>query len=85
MNVRDHRDRGLAGDRRESIGVLLTGTGHADDVAARRRELGDLLERRVDVVGLGRGHGLDRDRVIAAHAHLTHKELTGLPARRQCG
>ena len=79
----DHRDRRLAGDRRQRVGVLLSRAGHAHDVAAGRRELGDLLQRRVDVVRLGVGHGLDRHRVITAHADRADVQLPGSAPRRQ--
>ncbi len=45
VDVRDHRDLRLAGDRRERVGVVLRRAGHADDLAAGRGQLGDLLER----------------------------------------
>ena len=70
-------------DRGERVGVLLARAGHPDDVAARRRQLGDLLKRGVDVVGLGGAHRLHRDRVVAADADVAHHQLTGLAPRCQ--
>ncbi|BDH56902.1 hypothetical protein MTP03_18410 [Tsukamurella sp. PLM1] len=85
VDIGDDRDVRLLGDDRQRVGVLLAGAGDAHDVAARRRELGDLLQRRVHVVRLGGAHGLHRDRVVAADTDAAHVELTGLAARGQRG
>ena len=45
------------------------GHGHPDDLAAGRGQLGDLLQRGVDVGGQRRGHRLHRDRRVAADRH----------------
>ena len=48
------------------LDVLLLGHGDADDLAAGLFQAVDLLERRLDVEGVGRRHRLDPDRLIAA-------------------
>ena len=62
VDVGDHRDLRVLGDLRQRLGVVLARAGDPDDVAAGRGELGDLLERRVDVGGQRRRHRLHRDR-----------------------
>ena len=51
VDVGDHRDLRLLRDRRQRVGVVLARARDPHDVAAGRRELGDLLQRRVDVGG----------------------------------
>ena len=46
VDVGDHRDLAVPGDLGQRVGVLLARAGHPDDVAARRGQLGDLLQRR---------------------------------------
>ncbi len=48
-------------------------------------ELGDLLQRRVDVGGLRRRHRLHADRGVAADADAADVELAGLPAGGETG
>ena len=83
VDVGDHRDLRLARDRGQRVGVVLAGAGDAHDVAARRGELGDLLQGGVDVGGQRGGHRLDGDRVVGADTDRAHLQLPGLPARRQ--
>src|SRR6476661_4517907 len=89
VDVGDDRDLALASDRRKGLGVVLARARHAHDVAPCGRELGDLLERRVDVGRRRRGHRLHRHREVAAHAHLADLDLAGLAPggedRRGCG
>jgi len=61
--------------------------GHRDagDIGPRCRVAVDLAHAGVDVVGVARGHGLDRDRGVAtdfdaADAVVAHGDLTGLSA-----
>ena len=49
----------------QRVGVVLARHGDADDVAAGGRQLGDLLQGRVDVGGEGRRHRLHADRRVA--------------------
>ena len=50
-----------------------------------RGQLGDLLERGVDVGRRRRRHRLDRDREVAADAHLADPDLAGLAPGREDG
>ena len=72
--------RAIVGER---VGVVLRRAGHPDDLAAGRGELGDLLQRRVDVAGHRRRHGLHGDRCAAADEHVADADLAGLAARRE--
>ena len=75
----------VPGDRGQRVGVLLPRARHPDDVAAGGGQLGDLLQRGVDVVGLGGRHRLHGDRMVAADPDVAHHQLTGLASRGQCG
>ena len=55
------------------------GHGDAHDLAAGRGELGDLLQRRVDVGGQRRRHRLHRDRRVAADEHARRRRSAGSP------
>jgi hypothetical protein len=77
VDVGDDRDLGLGGDRREGVGVVLGGHGHAHDLAAGGGQLGDLLQGRVDVGGHRRRHRLHRDRRVPADRHRPHHDLPG--------
>ena len=83
VDVGDDRDLRVLRDLRQRLGVVLRRAGHPHDVAAGRGQLGDLLERGVDVGGERRRHRLDRDRGVAADADLAHLDLAGLAARRE--
>ena len=85
VDVGDHRNLAVPGDFGERVGVLLARAGDPHDVAAGGGQLGDLLQRGVDVVGLGGAHGLHRDWVVAANADVADHELTGFPPRGQRG
>ena len=85
VDVGDHRDLAVLGDLGQRVGVLLSRARHPDDVAAGRGQLGDLLQRGVDVVGLGGGHRLHRDGMVAADADVADHQLAGLAPRRQRG
>ncbi len=76
------------GDKRDAqgaVGVVGRRAGDPDDVAARGRELGDLLQRRVDVGSERRRHRLDRDRGVAAHLHAADGDLAGRAPGREHG
>ena len=66
VNISDHRDLRLAGDRGERVGVVLTRDGDPHDLAPGRGELSDLLQGRVDVGRQGGGHRLHRHRGVSA-------------------
>ena len=70
----------IAGQR---VGVVLARARHPDDVAAGGGQLGDLLQRGVDVGGQRRGHRLDRDRGVAADEDLADLDLPALAAGGQ--
>ena len=61
VDIGDDRDAGLAGDLGQGVGVVLAGHCDTHDLAARRGELGDLLQGGVDI---GRQRGRHR-----LHAH----------------
>jgi hypothetical protein len=81
VDVGDHRDLRLPRDRRKRVGVVLRRAGHPDDLAPGGGELGDLLERRVDVCCDRGRHGLHGDGCAAADEHVADADLAGLPAR----
>ena len=83
VDVRDHRDARLLGDDRQRVRILIRRAGDANDVAAGGRQLGDLLERRADVVRIRRRHGLDGDRSATAHRNVAHHDATRLLARER--
>ena len=85
VDVGDDRDLRLARDRRQRVGVVLGRAGHAHDVAAGGRELGDLLQRRVDVGGRRRRHRLHGDGRVAADRDLADLDLAVCPAGREDG
>ena len=66
VDVGDHRDLRLVRDRRQRVGVVLARHRDPHDVAAGGGQLGDLLQRGVDVRGQRRGHRLHADRGVAA-------------------
>jgi len=87
VDVGDDRDLRLARDGGQRFGVVLGGHGDPDDLAARRGELGDLLEGGVDVRGQRGGHRLNGHGGVAADGDgvlpLADDELTGLAAGRE--
>src|SRR5262249_15612559 len=85
VDVGDDRDLRLLGDGRQRLDIVLAGYGDADDLAAGRGQLRDLLERRVDVGGQRGGHRLDADRRAAADRHRADHDLPALPPRRESG
>ena len=83
VNVCDHRDARLLGDDRQRVRVLIRRAGDANDVAAGGRQLGNLLERRANIVRLRRRHGLDGDWSATAHRNVAHHDATRLLARER--
>jgi hypothetical protein len=66
MDVCDDRDTHLRQDLLECVGVFSLGDGDADDIRPGRRELVDFGDTLVDIVRIAGGHGLDRNRGVAA-------------------
>ena len=62
-------------DERERRGVLVLRHGDAHDLAARRRERGDLRRRRGHVVRLRQRHRLHDDGRAAADEHVADADL----------
>src|SRR5262249_28973570 len=83
VDVGDDRDLRLAGDGGKRVRVVLGRHGDPHDLAARRGQLRDLLEGRVDVGGQRGGHRLYGDRRAAAHRYGADHDLPGVPARGQ--
>ena len=77
VDVGDHRDRREADDLRQRLRVLGLRDGDADDLAAGRRERGDLRRRRLDVVRLRQRHRLDDDGRAAADRDAADRDLPG--------
>ena len=83
VNVGDDRHRRARHDVGQALCGSLLVAGAAHDVGPRRRKLVDLLEGPFDVSGLGRRHGLDRHRRIAADLDRADLDLTCCSARAQ--
>jgi hypothetical protein len=69
-------------DLRERLGILQGGDGDPHDLAPRRVERFDLREGRLCVPGERGGHGLDADRLVAAHPQATHTHHARSTPRR---
>ena len=80
VDVGDDRHRRAGDDLRQPLGRLGLVAGATDDVAARRGQRVDLLQRALDVGRLGDRHRLHRDRRAAADGDLAHHDLPGRPA-----
>src|SRR6202012_2610587 len=83
VDIGDDGDLAFGGDRGQRVGVFLAWARYSDDVAAGGGQLGDLLQGRVDVVGLGGAHGLHRNRIVAAHPDIADHQLSRLAPWRQ--
>ena len=81
MDVGDDRHPRGADDLPQRRGRFLVGAGDPDDVRARFLAAADLVDRRPDVGGDGVGHGLHRDRRVAADRHGADHDLAGRTAR----
>ncbi|MBB5956904.1 ABC-type antimicrobial peptide transport system permease subunit [Saccharothrix tamanrassetensis] len=86
VDVGHHRDRRLARDGGQRVGVVLRRHGDPHDLAAGGGQLGDLPQRRLDVGGGRGGHGLHGDRRVAADLDAADGQLAGRPAspHRRC-
>ena len=71
----------LLRDRGQRVGVVLARARDPHDVATGRRQLGDLLERRVDVGRRRRRHRLHRHGEVAPDPDLADLDLAGLAPR----
>ncbi len=67
-------------DGLEAARGLHVGRGHADDLAADLGEGDGLAHRRLDVLGVARGHGLHAQGIGAAHANGADLHLAGATA-----
>jgi hypothetical protein len=83
VDVRDDRELGLARDHRQRVRVVLGRHRDAHDVTAGGRQLGDLLQGRVDVGGRRRAHGLHAHRGVPADGDLAHLDLARASPRGQ--
>ena len=59
-------------------GIFRLGHGDAHELAARFFEAKNLGDGRFDVVGIGGGHRLDDDGIIAADDEIADGDFTGL-------
>lgn len=85
VDVGDHRDLRLPGDRGEGVGVVLGRARDPDDLAAGRRQLGDLLERRADVRRTCRRHRLHGYGCVAADRDRADLDLSADPSVGELG
>ena len=69
----------------QRVRVVLRRAGDPHDLAAGRRQLRDLLQRRPDVRRTRRGHGLHRDGRVPADRHGTDLDLTALATLGELG
>ena len=75
VDVGDHRDRRLAHDRAQRLGILLARHGDAHDVGAGLGDAVDLGHRGGQVGRLGLGHRLHGDGRSAADRHVSDVDL----------
>ena len=86
VDVADERELDALLDLAKHRGVLRLGHGDADELAAGLFQAVDLRDGGLDVVGVGRGHRLHPDRVVAADDDVADGDLAGLvPAGRGAG
>ena len=78
MNVGHDRHRRTFDDVRQARGVAYILAGNPHDLATGHREAVHLLERRVDVGGIGRRHRLHGDRMVSADPHAFRVGFVGL-------
>jgi hypothetical protein len=77
VDVGDDRHGRARHDLRQPLGRLGFVAGATDDVAARRGQRVDLLERALDVGRLGDRHRLDADGRVTTDRHRTDHDLAG--------
>ena len=85
VDIRDHRNLGLAGNDRQCLGVVGRRAGNAHDVASGSRQFSDLLEGGVDIRSGGGGHGLNADGRVRTDANGPYLDLPRLTARGKDG
>src|SRR5262249_34552894 len=78
VDVADEGDLDAATDLAEDGGVLRLGHGDTHDFATGLFQAVNLGDRRLDIIGIGRGHRLDPNRVAAADDLIANANLTGL-------
>ena len=77
MNIRDQGHPRLADNLFKGGGGLRVGAGHAHDVGAGVGGGVDLVKSRAGIGGDRVGHGLHRDRRVAANGEPAHMNLAG--------
>ena len=66
------------GDGLHRLGGVFVGAGNAHDIGAGFLDAADLVDGGAGVAGDGVGHGLHRDRRVAADRHLADHDLARL-------
>ena len=79
MDVGDDRHRDIVDDRLQRRGRCLVGARDSHDIGPGLLQRVDLADRRLRVVGRRIGHGLHRDRCIAADGHVANHDAAGFP------
>src|SRR5262249_10368431 len=78
VDIGNDRHVHLAHDFLQRLGRVFVRAGDADNIDASGFGLADLLDRRLDIRCQGIGHGLHRDRRIAADQHRADSDLAAL-------
>ena len=78
MDIGHDRNIRRGGNRLHRLGGVFVGAGNAHDIGARFLDAADLVDGGAGIAGDGVGHGLDRDRRVAAHGNLAHHDLARL-------
>ena len=76
MDIGDNRHRAFGADLAKGAGAVLIRTGHAHNVGTGLGGRIDLRQRPPDIGGQRIGHGLHRNRRVAADRHRPHHDLT---------
>jgi len=81
VDISNHRHARRAHNLFQRRGRFNIGAGNADDIDPCILATADLVNRSLGVRGERVGHGLHRNRGIAADGHITDHDLTGLATR----